>query len=145
MKHRREHAALWCSPRISQRKIHFQIMLRTLLNVSSRRNKQSLNVVHEPVHFGRHPGGSRNLNQRPRGELLHHLIVVEFQSSNPRRKHGSSLLLKKWPALNPESPQKAERRPARSSMTIRELVARQRDLRAPPSNTSRRNTTAAPA
>src|SRR5579859_398336 len=101
VEYRREHPALRRPPRVTQRKIHFQKVNVALLNVSGRRNKQSLDVVFEPVHFRRHSRCSGNFDQRPAGKLLRHLVVVEFQSSDTRRKHGpGSNLLKKSSAPN---------------------------------------------
>src|ERR1041384_6261329 len=87
MKYRRQHAALRGAPWISQRKIHFQIMLRAFLDFPLCGDKQSLNVVRKSVDFRRHSRGSGNLNQRPARKLLQELVVIEFQSAYARRKH----------------------------------------------------------
>src|SRR5579863_1248844 len=144
MEHLRQHPALRRPSRVAERKIHFQVMNVALLNISGRRNKQSFDVVFEPVHFRRHSRCSGNFDQRPAGKFLRHLVVVEFQSSDTRRKHGpGSNLLKKSSAPNLAPLQTATQTPTPLSSSTAEPAASPCDSRAPPSNTFSQNTRAA--
>ena len=74
----REHAALWRAPRITQRKIYFEVVGLALLYLSGRGNEESFDVVNEAIDFRRHSGSTTDLDKRPARKSLNELVVIQF-------------------------------------------------------------------
>ena len=87
MKNRRQHAALWRTPGITEGQIHLKHVRVALQNLSRAGNIEPAQVVSKTINLRWNSGLACDLNQRPILQQTLQCLFIEDETSDTRRRH----------------------------------------------------------